>query len=69
MIKVHFVGIGGTGISAIARVLLEKGWQVSGTDMQASTYFNAVTLQGQKPAWATTPIWLFRLICWCDLQR
>ena len=48
MIKVHFVGIGGTGISAIARVLLEKGWQVSGTDMQASTYFNAVTLQGAE---------------------
>ncbi len=32
----HFVGIGGAGLSAIARVLLEQGEQVSGSDLQAS---------------------------------
>jgi UDP-N-acetylmuramate--alanine ligase len=30
--SVHFIGIGGTGLSAIARVLLESGYQVSGSD-------------------------------------
>ena len=34
--RVHFVGIGGTGLSAIARVLAERGWEVSGSDRQAS---------------------------------
>ncbi len=32
MTHVHLIGIGGTGISSIARVLLEKGYTVSGTD-------------------------------------
>lgn len=36
MEKVHFIGIGGTGLSAIARVLLERGYRVSGSD-QTST--------------------------------
>ena len=34
--RVHFVGIGGTGLSAIARVLAERGWEFSGSDRQAS---------------------------------
>ncbi|KUK46929.1 MAG: UDP-N-acetylmuramate--L-alanine ligase [Anaerolinea thermophila] len=32
----HFIGIGGTGLSAIARVLLEQGNSVSGSDMLLS---------------------------------
>jgi len=32
----HFVGIGGTGLSPIARVLLERGHQVSGSDLVLS---------------------------------
>ena len=31
--RVHFVGIGGYGMSAIARVLLDLGYQVSGSDV------------------------------------
>ncbi len=46
MNKVHFIGIGGTGISAIARLLLERGVQVSGTDLSSSPYFDAVTKLG-----------------------
>jgi UDP-N-acetylmuramate--alanine ligase len=34
--SVHFIGIGGTGLSAIARVLLESGYIVSGSDRQMS---------------------------------
>lgn len=33
---VHFIGIGGSGLSAIAIVLLERGYIVSGSDRQAS---------------------------------
>ncbi|MFU8772012.1 MAG: Mur ligase domain-containing protein, partial [Anaerolineales bacterium] len=36
MSRVHLIGIGGTGISAIGFVLLEKGYQVSGSDLQLS---------------------------------
>lgn len=32
----HFIGIGGTGMSAIAKVLLEMGYRVSGSDLAAS---------------------------------
>lgn len=34
--SVHFIGIGGTGLSAIARVLMESGYIVSGSDRQMS---------------------------------
>jgi UDP-N-acetylmuramate--alanine ligase len=34
--RVHFVGIGGAGMSAIAKVLLERGHQVSGSDLKTS---------------------------------
>jgi UDP-N-acetylmuramate--alanine ligase len=34
--KVHLIGIGGSGLSAIARVLVESGYQVSGSDLEVS---------------------------------
>ena len=36
MIHVHFIGIGGSGLSAIARFLLEQGYQISGSDRTLS---------------------------------
>ena len=30
--KIHFVGIGGAGMSALAHILLEKGYEVTGSD-------------------------------------
>jgi UDP-N-acetylmuramate--alanine ligase len=38
MTHVHFIGIGGTGLSAIARLLQESGETVTGSDMQPSTF-------------------------------
>ena len=35
--RVHFIGIGGAGMSAIAKVLLERGVEVSGSDLKRST--------------------------------
>lgn len=34
--RIHIVGIGGTGMSAIARVLLGRGFRVSGSDRQSN---------------------------------
>ena len=33
--NIHFIGIGGAGMSAIAHVLLKRGYQVSGSDLNA----------------------------------
>lgn len=35
-IKIHFIGIGGIGISGLARIYLEKGYKISGSDLVAS---------------------------------
>ena len=46
MKRIHLIGIGGTGMSAIAIYLLEKGFQVSGSDMNHSLYFDLVRNKG-----------------------
>ena len=43
---VHFVGVGGVGLSAIARVLLEKGYQISGSDLHPSQLARALRMRG-----------------------
>jgi UDP-N-acetylmuramate--alanine ligase len=43
---VHFVGIGGAGLSAIARVLMEQGVQVSGSDLVLSRVAKALARDG-----------------------
>lgn len=42
----HFVGIGGIGMSGIARLLAEMGWRVSGSDLVASEKTVALTAAG-----------------------
>lgn len=44
--EIHMIGIGGAGLSAIARVLLESGFRVSGSDRQTSTLSREVALAG-----------------------
>ncbi|HEX9302493.1 MAG TPA: Mur ligase domain-containing protein, partial [Casimicrobiaceae bacterium] len=34
--RIHFVGVGGAGMSGIAEVLATQGYQVSGSDLAAS---------------------------------
>ncbi len=43
---IHIVGIGGAGMSAIARVLLGRGFTVSGSDAQANALTAALTAEG-----------------------
>ena len=38
MTHVHFIGIGGSGLSAIARLLKESGYTVTGSDRAVSTF-------------------------------
>ena len=46
--RLHLVGIGGAGMSAIARVLLGRGFQVSGSDMQANAQTDALAAEGAR---------------------
>lgn len=48
MNKVHFVGIGGAGLSAIAKVLLERGYEVSGSDNRFSKNLEILESAGAK---------------------
>ena len=48
MQHIHFVGIGGTGLSAIAKVLLESGYSVSGSDQEYSPLAKAVDVAGAQ---------------------
>jgi UDP-N-acetylmuramate--alanine ligase len=48
MKHVHFIGIGGSGLSAIARLLLESGYTVSGSDRTLSPLAHAVAAAGAR---------------------
>lgn len=45
---VHFVGIGGVGLSAIARILLARGVRVSGSDRQANALTKELAALGAR---------------------
>ena len=47
-LKVHFVGIGGIGVSALAQYYLAKGHQVSGSDLVSSEIIQALRKKGAK---------------------
>jgi UDP-N-acetylmuramate--alanine ligase len=46
--RVHFIGIGGAGLSAIARVLMGQGAQVSGSDLMLSPVAEALARDGAR---------------------
>lgn len=43
---IHFVGIGGSGMSGIAEVLLNQGYQVSGSDLQSTSVTDRLAEMG-----------------------
>jgi len=47
-IKIHFIGIGGIGVSALAKYYLEKGYKVSGSDLSSSEITKALKKRGAK---------------------
>ncbi len=46
MRKIHFVGIGGVGMCGIAEVLLNQGYEVSGSDIRVSPVTERLSSQG-----------------------
>ena len=47
-IRIHFVGIGGIGMSGIAELLLNLGYRVSGTDRRQSDTTDRLTGLGAQ---------------------
>ncbi|MDR2081058.1 MAG: UDP-N-acetylmuramate--L-alanine ligase [Campylobacteraceae bacterium] len=48
MKKIHFIGIGGIGISALARFLKQQGYEISGSDIKASKTTKELEEEGVK---------------------
>lgn len=46
--RIHFVGIGGSGMSGIAEVLLNQGYEISGSDISASPTVRRLTEAGAE---------------------
>ena len=44
--RIHFVGIGGIGMSGIAEVLLNLGYQISGSDLRHSAVTRRLSALG-----------------------
>ena len=75
--RIHFVGIGGAGMCGIAEVLLNQGYQVSGSDIAVSA--NTVRLQqrgaqvhqGHDKCWVdgADVVGADLLRCACDAKR
>lgn len=46
--RIHFIGIGGAGMSGIAEVLLNQGYEVSGSDLRDSATTKRLTEHGAR---------------------
>ena len=46
--KVHLIGVGGIGVSALARYFLSQGWEVSGSDGSPSPLLRELKGEGAK---------------------
>lgn len=46
--KFHFIAMGGVGQSALAKILLQMGYEVSGSDMSDSKYLKELKELGAK---------------------
>ena len=48
--RIHLLGIGGIGVSAVARILLERGYEVSGSDVRQSALTDEMVQLGATVA-------------------
>mgnify|MGYP002760131898 CR=1 FL=1 len=48
--RVHMIGIGGAGMSGVARILLARGGEVSGSDVRDSRALVSLSARGAKVA-------------------
>jgi UDP-N-acetylmuramate--alanine ligase len=47
-LKIHFIGVGGAGMSGIARIMLAKGFSISGSDKNDSPMLTALKALGAR---------------------
>ena len=47
-LRVHLIGVGGAGLSAIAAVLVDLGLQVSGSDRQSNAHTQRLARAGAR---------------------
>lgn len=47
-LKIHFIGVGGAGMSGIARIMLAKGFSISGSDKSDSAMLTSLTALGAE---------------------
>jgi UDP-N-acetylmuramate--alanine ligase len=52
----HFIGLGGIGMSALARILLQKGKKVQGSDVKESPLLEQLEREGAKVQIGHTPL-------------
>ena len=53
--RIHFIGIRGIGVSALAKYYLKKGWEVSGCDLAQSEITDQLKEMGAKTGKALPP--------------
>ena len=63
--KIHCIGIGGIGLSAIAEILLSRGYEVSGSDMKESADWRARARGDSSDTGRRTQM---RQTFWCSRQ-
>lgn len=67
--NIHCIGIGGIGLSAIAEILLSRGYSVSGSDMKESEMTDKLAKAARESLSVTEPrMWKMR-ICLYTRQR
>lgn len=55
MEKYHFIGVGGIGMSALARILIHQGVEVTGSDMKGGSLLDQLEKEGVKVARSHDP--------------
>lgn len=66
--RIHLVGVGGTGMSALARLLIGAGYRVSGSDLHASVPVEKLVGRGLSFIRSTSGLSCWRAI-WSSIPR
>ena len=67
--RIHFVGIGGAGMCGIAEVLLNQGYEISGSDIAESPTTRRLEDSVRLFKWVTSRVTSMASMSWLFLQR
>lgn len=62
--SIHFIGIGGAGMSGIAEVLLNEGYQITGSDIAQNPVTDRLVSKGRQFTLATKQVTLLMQVWW-----